>query len=146
MNNIIIAGRLTRDPELRATQSGVEVCNFSVAVDRRFKVDGERKADFFDCVAWRKTAAFVAKYFNKGDGITISGHMESREWTDKEGRKRISWELHCDDVEFALGRPRAADAGDGWSGGMEPPAGQYAPKEGEFAELSDDDYEKDLPF
>lgn len=105
MNKIILAGRMTRDPELKTTNTGTEVCNFSVAVDRRFAPKGEEKqADFINCTAWQKTAAFVDKYFKKGDGITIEGRLESRKYVDKDGNNRVAWDVICDNVEFPLGK------------------------------------------
>ena len=104
MNKIIVCGRLVRDAELKTTGSGTEVCNFTIAVDRRYSSGGEKIADFFDCVAWKQTGAFVNKYFHKGDGITVEGRMESRKYEDKQGNKRTAWEVVCDNVEFALGK------------------------------------------
>ena len=90
LNHITIMGRLTRDPESRATGAGTTVANFSVAVERDFSgQDGEKKTDFINCVAWRKTAEFVTKYFTKGSMIAVSGRLEMRDWTDKDGNKRV---------------------------------------------------------
>lgn len=95
LNHIVIMGRLTRDPELRRTGSGVAVASFRVAVDRDFapKDGGERKADFIDCVAWRQTGEFISKYFTKGRMIVVDGRLEMRDWTDKDGNKRTSAEI-----------------------------------------------------
>ena len=91
LNQIIIMGRLTRDPELRRTQSGTAVCSFSVAVDRDFKSQsGEKETDFIDVVAWRQTGEFVSKYFTKGRMIVVSGSLQSRKWQDRNGQNRIS--------------------------------------------------------
>ena len=101
LNVITIHGRLTRDPELRYTQSQVPVASFTVAVDRDFTSDsGERGVDFIDCVAWRATGEFVNKYFQKGSLIVVSGRLQSRKWTDKEGNKRVSWEINANNVYF----------------------------------------------
>ena len=97
MNNIIIKGRISKDIDLRATQTGKEVVNFSVAVNRRFDKDN---TDFFDVVAWGKTGVFVDKYFQKGQEIILEGSMQCRKWQDKEGNNRYSWELLADNVEF----------------------------------------------
>ena len=90
LNHITIMGRLTRDPELRRTGSGIAVASFTVAVDRDFggRDGGERETDFIDCVAWRQTGEFVSKYFTKGSMIVVSGRLQIRNWTDKEGGKR----------------------------------------------------------
>lgn len=105
MNKIIITGRLVREPELKTANSGTELCNFTVASDRRRKdPNGEKQADFFDCTAWGKTGVFVNTYFHKGDGITVEGRMESEKWTDRDSNKRISWRIQCDSVEFPISR------------------------------------------
>lgn len=101
MNKIVIIGRLTRDPELKSTNAGTSVCNFSVAVDRTYRdKEGNRPTDFFDISVFGATAEFVAKYFKKGSSIAISGAMESRKFVDKDGNNRIAWSLHADEVNF----------------------------------------------
>ena len=102
LNHITIMGRLTRDPELRSMQSGVSVASFTVACDRDFggRDGGERQTDFIDCVAWRSTGEFVSKYFHKGSMIVVSGRLQMRDWTDREGNKRTSAEVVCDNVYF----------------------------------------------
>ena len=101
LNHIVIQGRLTRDPELRRTQSNVPVASFTLAVDRDIKNDsGERGVDFIDCVAWRGTAEFVSKYFSKGSMAIVSGRLQLRDWTDKDGGKRRSAEVVADTVYF----------------------------------------------
>ena len=102
LNHITIMGRLTRDPELRRTGSGVAVASFRVAVDRDFapKDGGERKADFIDCVAWRQTGEFISKYFTKGRMIVVSGRLQIRSWTDKDGNKRRTAEVVADNCYF----------------------------------------------
>ena len=120
MNKITIQGRLTKDPEQKVGSSGAEYVKFTVAVDR--KRSKEKAVDFFDCTAFQRTGAFVAKYFAKGDGILVSGRMESDKFTDKEGMKRTTWGITAEDVEFPLGKgkagssstaPSEAAAGDG---------------------------------
>ena len=98
MNSITIKGRLTKDPELRNTQSGTAVCTVNVAVDRPYSKDKE--TDFFTVVFWRQTAEFVSKYFSKGQEILVQGEMQSRKYEDKEGNNRIAWEIKADRVEF----------------------------------------------
>ncbi len=101
LNKIILMGRLTRDPELRYTQSQVPVASFSLAVDRDFKEqDGQKKTDFIDIVAWRNTAEFVSKYFTKGRMAVVEGRLQIRDWTDRNGGKRRSAEVIADNVYF----------------------------------------------
>ena len=102
LNHIVIMGRLTRDPELRRTGSGVAVASFSLAIDRDFapKDGGERETDFIDCVAWQRTGEFVSKYFTKGRMAVVSGRLQIRSWTDKDGNKRRSAEVVADNVYF----------------------------------------------
>ena len=106
LNHITIMGRLTRDPELRTTQSGVSVTSFTVAVDRDFggRDGGERQTDFIDCVAWRQTGEFVSKYFHQGSMIVVSGRLQSRKWQDRDGNNRTSWEINADNVYFGESR------------------------------------------
>ena len=103
LNHITIRGRLTRDPELRRTGSGVAVASFTVAVDRDFggRDGGEKETDFIDCVAWRQTGEFVSKYFTKGRMIVVSGRLQIRSWTDKDGNKRRTAEVVADNCYFA---------------------------------------------
>ncbi|NBH77015.1 single-stranded DNA-binding protein [Clostridiaceae bacterium] len=102
MNSITIKGRLTKDPELRNTQSGTAVCTVNVAVDRPYSKDKE--TDFFTVVFWRQTAEFVSKYFVKGQEILVQGEMQSRKYEDKEGNNRVAWEVKADRVEFCGSR------------------------------------------
>ena len=103
LNQIVIMGRLGKDPELRRTQSGVAVATFHVAVDRDFKdkATGQRATDWITCVAWRSTAEFVEKYFAKGSQVLVAGRLQMRDWTDKDGNKRISAEVQAENVYFA---------------------------------------------
>lgn len=101
LNHIVIQGRLTREPELRKTPSNVSVASFTLAVDRDIKNDsGERGVDFIDCVAWRGTAEFINRYFSKGSMAIVSGRLQLRDWTDKEGTKRRKAEVVADSVYF----------------------------------------------
>lgn len=100
LNYIAIHGRLTANPELKQTQSGVSVCNFTVAVDRSYKNGEEKQTDFFTVVCWRGLADMVSKYFAKGKEILVSGEMQSRKWQDKDGNSRISWEIMANGVDF----------------------------------------------
>ena len=101
LNHIVVMGRLTRDPELRKTASGVSVASFSVAVDRDFsQQDGKKETDFLDVVAWRNTAEFAAKYFTKGRMAVVSGRLQIRNWEDKEGNKRRTAEILAENIYF----------------------------------------------
>ena len=101
LNKIFIMGRLTRDPELRRTQSGTAVTSFSLAVDRDYKSQsGEKETDFIDVVAWRSTAEFVSKYFTKGRMAVVEGRLQIRDWTDKDGNKH--WERNDQAVQRAI--------------------------------------------
>ena len=155
LNHIVIMGRLTRDPELRRTGSGVAVASFTLAVDRDFsnKESGERETDFIDCVAWRSTGEFVSKYFTKGSMAVVSGRLQIRSWTDKDGNKRRTAEVVADNVYF--GESKRRDGGDAprpAAPSASAPAhrGSYGgydnvPQGGSaFSELDDDD--GDLPF
>ena len=153
LNHIVLMGRLTRDPELRRTGSGVAVASFTLAVDRDFgsRDGGERETDFIDIVAWRNTAEFVSKYFAKGRMAVVSGRLQIRNWNDKDGNKRRTAEVVADNVYFGDSRR------DGASGGFEQSFNQAAPyggyqqapaaadmPESDFAMLEDDDSQ--LPF
>ncbi len=101
MNKVILVGRLTKDPEVRNTSSQVPFCNFTIAVDRRFKdQNGQRQADFINCVAWRQTATFISSYFRKGSRIGIVGSLQSRSYDDNNGQKRYVTEVVVEEAEF----------------------------------------------
>ena len=140
LNHITVMGRLTRDVELRHTNSGVAVASFTVAVDRDFggKDGGEKKTDFLDCVAWRQTGEFISKYFTKGRMIVVDGRLEMRDWTDKEGNKRRSAEINVANAYFGDSK-RDGDSTPSY-GGYATPAAPAS----DFAMLDDDDAQ--LPF
>ncbi len=117
LNHITIMGRLTRDPELRRTGSGIAVASFTVAVDRDFggRDGGEKETDFIDCVAWRQTGEFVSKYFTKGRMIVVSGRLQIRSWTDKDGNKRRTAEVVADNCYFGDSK-RDNDGGNTYGG------------------------------
>ena len=161
LNHITIMGRLTRDPELRRTGSGIAVASFTVAVDRDFggRDGGEKETDFIDCVAWRQTGEFVSKYFTKGRMIVVSGRLQIRSWTDKDGNKRRTAEVVADNCYFGDSK-RDSEGGSSYGGntyggnsygnygapsgnfgGYSAPAGTPA---SDFAMLDDDDAQ--LPF
>ena len=157
LNHIVLMGRLTRDPELRRTGSGIAVASFSLAVDRDYssKDSGERGVDFIDIVAWRSTGEFVSKYFTKGSMAVVSGRLQIRTWTDKEGNKRRSAEVVADNVYFGSSKRDGATGGNysEYGGGYSAPSGGYSaqssfsaptPAASEFSVIEEDD--SDLPF
>lgn len=99
-NKVILIGNLTSDPEVKQTQTGSSVCTFNIAVNRRFAKDGETSVDFITIVAWRERADFVGKFFKKGKPILIVGQLQSRTWADKDGLRRVTWEVIADEVSF----------------------------------------------
>lgn len=147
LNHIVLMGRLTRDPELRYTQSGTAVASFTIAVDRDFasKEGGERQTDFIDCVAWRQTGEFVSKYFAKGSMAVVSGRLQIRDWQDKEGNKRRSAEVITDNVYF--GESKHREGGDSGFRESAPAAGGFASRESKGSAFSEiDSGDGDLPF
>ena len=112
LNHVVLMGRLTRDPELRRTGSGIAVANFSIACDRDFsgKNGGEKETDFFDCTAWRNTGEFISKYFTKGRMIVVSGRLQTSSYTDKDGNKRRKVEVVADNAYFGDGKKDADTA------------------------------------
>lgn len=141
LNQITLMGRLTRDPELRRTQSGTAVASFSLAVDRDYsgKDGGEKETDFIDCVAWRSTAEFISKYFTKGRMAVVTGRLQIRPWTDKDGNKRRAAEVVVDSAYFGDSKRDGDTANSAYS----TPA--YAtPAANNFAVIEDDDAQ--LPF
>ena len=140
LNKIFIMGRMTRDPELRRTQTGTAVASFTLAVDRDFKdkATGERTTDFIDVVAWRQTGEFVSQYFTKGRMAVVEGRLQIREWTDKDGNKRRSAEVVADQVYFGDSKRDGDGANSSQAYGAPPAQGD------DFAELADDDDK--LPF
>lgn len=126
LNHIVIMGRLTRDPELRYTQSQTPVASFTLAVDRDYGGD-DKQTDFIDCVAWRQTGEFVSKYFSKGSMAVVSGSLQLRDWTDRDGNKRRNAEVNVEHIYF--GESKKAES---------------TQSQQDFQELSDDDGE--LPF
>lgn len=110
MNIVIMVGRLTKDPEIRYSQQGKAVCNFSIAVDRRIKREGDNNTDFFNCVAFGKTAEFVEKYFSTGKRIAIEGNIQNDSFLGRDGTKKTAVKIVCDNVEFADGKGEAKEA------------------------------------
>ena len=146
MNKVVLIGRLTRDPELRYTPSNVAVCRISLAVDRRFKSDNQQQtADFINCIAWRHTAEFISKYFEKGVRIAVFGRIETSTWEDQEGKKRYSTEVVIEEAEFADGKRSDTGFNDSPSGyGAGSGFNDTQPQQGGFFVLDEDD--GDIPF
>lgn len=143
LNHITIAGRLVRDPELRRTSAGVAVTTFAVAVERDYSTpNGERETDFIDVVAWRNTAEFVSKYFTKGRLAIVSGRLEIRPWTDKDGNKRRATEVIAESVYFGDSKRDGASTASGdYSATAPAPAQTTMPA---YSTISEDDSQ--LPF
>lgn len=137
LNKIIVMGRLTRDPELRRTGNGTAVASFTLAVDRDFadKQSGEKETDFLECVAWKQTGEFVSKYFSKGRMSVVSGRLQIRGWTDKDGNKRKTAEIVADNVYFGDSKTDNQQSDN---------APAFATPSSDFAML--DDADADLPF
>lgn len=152
MNQVVLMGRLTRDPELRYTQAGTAVASFTLAVDRGYasRENGERQTDFIDIVAWRNTGEFVSKYFVKGQMAAVTGRLQIRDWTDRDGNKRRSAEVVADNVYFTESKKSRESSGLGRSSyqpdsGNSYDVGYTEPVTGsDFAKLDEDDGE--LPF
>ena len=151
LNHIVLMGRLARDPELRRTQSGVSVTSFRLACDRDFKSQsGEKETDWIDVVAWRGTAEFVSKFFQKGRMAIVEGRLQTRDWTDKEGNKRTAVEIVAENVYFGDSKRDGAPGGSYDTPAYDAPAysspagGFAAPVGGGFTEIDEED--GDLPF
>lgn len=135
-NKVILIGNMTAAPELKKTPSGVSVTSFSIAVNRRFaKQDGQQYTDFINIVAWRQTAEFVTRYFNKGKPILICGQLQTRSWTDQNGQKHYATEVVADEAAFVENKGTSADAG--------APAPSYRGNDAGYEDLSGDE---ELPF
>lgn len=139
MNKVILMGRLTKDPELRYTNTNnTAVCSFTVAVNRRVKQGEERQADFISCQAWTKTAEFIQKYFTKGSPIAVVGRIQTRTWDDNEGKKHYVTEVVVDEVQFVDGAKKSENTG------APKPVSNSGSNQGDgFYPMDDDD---ELPF
>ena len=149
LNHITIMGRFVRDPELRRTGSGIAVASFTLAVDRDFKSSsgGDKEVDFIDCVAWRQAGEFVSKYFTRGRMAVVSGRLQIRSWTDKDGNKRRTAEVVADNVYFADSKSENAASGTQQSAPASYGTPAYSAPSypaSDFAMLEDDDAQ--LPF
>ena len=142
INSVVIMGRLTYDPELRSTQSGVSVVRITIACDRSYqKSNEERKADFIDVTAWRQTAEFISRYFHKGSMIAVQGSIQTDNYTDRDGNKRKSFQIVANNVSFCGSK---AESGVNTEHGEQPASGYSSADNSDFEEIVDDD--DDLPF
>lgn len=142
MNKVFLIGNLTRDPETRTTQGGVTVCNFSIAVNRRMKQDGQQETDFFNIVAWRQLGELCQKYLSKGKKCAVTGRIQTRSYEAKDGSKRTAWDIVAEEVEF-LSPVGQSTGHQGNAGGYTEAVSKTpdAPKEG-FTQVEDEE----LPF
>jgi single-strand DNA-binding protein len=145
LNKVILAGRLTADPELKKTQmNDTSVCSFTVAVNRRFAKQGEQaQTDFIDCVAWRQQAEFLSRYFRKGSSVCIIGSLQKRVWNDQQGNKRYSTEVIADEINFVDAKGEGPNRDFSGEAPVQTPAYSTAPAEMTQFEEADED---DLPF
>lgn len=154
LNTAIIMGRLTADPELRTTQSGLSVTSFTVAVDRNYKNGDERQTDFINVVAWRGTADFVSRYFKKGQMIAVQGSIQTRGYEDKNGNKRTAVEIVADNVSFCGSKAESGNAYGAPRQESAPAVSYQSANAGSFSVLPDDnqgfpfgaDDDEGLPF
>ena len=142
MNKIILKGRITRDPEVKTTQTGTPYCRLSIAVNRSYPREGEPEADFFNCVAWQKTADFLGKYFRKGQEMLLTGEMQSHEYTTREGANATAWEVQVREVEFSGSKSDNPSPATPYNAGSSP-AYSAPPASPNFQQIGTDE---DLPF
>lgn len=143
LNKVVLGGRMTADPELKQTPNGVYVCQFSIAINRKYQKDKEQQtADFINCVAWRNTAEFISKYFSKGSSICVTGSIQTRSWTDQQDNKRYATEVVIDEALFVDGKNSAQQAETNTPTDYIPEA-YTSPQAANFEEIQEDD---DLPF
>ncbi len=144
LNKVVLAGRLTADPELKQTTGGVYVCNFTLAINRRYSKDGQQEADFINCQAWRQTAEFINRYFRKGSSLCVSGSIQTRSWQDQNGQKRFATDVVADEAMFVDGKNDAQGTGT-YTGEQNPAPAFNATQAPNFTPISTD-AEFDLPF
>ena len=143
INNVVLMGRLVATPELRSTGTGVSVASFTIAVERAYAKAGEqRQADFIDCVAWRQTAEFITRYFQKGSMIAVTGNIQTRNYQDKHGNKRKAVEVVVDNASFCGSKAESGTTG-GYTAPAAPAPSFASASESDFEEITEDD---DLPF
>lgn len=149
-SRVLLGGRLTQDPELKTTPSGISVCSFTVAVNRRAGKDGDSKADFINCTAWRQTAEFISRYFKKASSIFVEGTLQQRSWETQDGQKRTVLEVQVDNAHFVDSKsemeertgfsPAAQSGGPAYVPDAYKATAESAPR---FEDVGDDDI---LPF
>ena len=149
LNKVVLAGRLTADPELKQTQSGISVTSFSIAVNRRFvsrnNEQSEQQTDFINIVAWRQTAEFISKYFKKGSAICLTGSIQTRTWQDNQGQKRYATEVVADEAMFVDSRNEGG-AGQGYTPDSYGTAPSYSSSPASAPNFEDHNTDDDLPF
>ena len=148
LNKVVLAGKLTADPELKQTQSGIAVVSFTLAVNRRYQsktADGAQaqQADFINVVAWRQTAEFISRYFRKGSSICVVGTIQNRSWTDQQGQKRYATDIIVDEAHFVDSKGEGPAIGGYTPDSYQTPGFASDAGAPRFEEMSNDD---DLPF
>ena len=144
-NKVILGGRLTAEPELKQTQTGIPVISFSVAINRRVGKNAEQKADFINCRAWRERAEFISRYFHKGSSISLVGTLQQNNWVDQQGAKHSTYEVVVDEVNFVDSASESRTTGGNFNPYAAPAEGGAAPAEdaSQFEQVENED---DLPF
>jgi len=149
LNKVVLAGRLTADPELKQTQSGISVISFSIAVNRRFvsrnNEQAEQQTDFINIVAWRQTAEFISKYFRKGSAICLTGSIQTRSWQDNQGQRRYATEVVADEAMFVDSRNENGSA-QGYTPDAYNAAPSYSSNAASAPNFEDHNTDDDLPF
>ena len=150
LNKVVLAGRLTGDPELKQTASGISVLSFTLAVNRRFATkageQGESQADFITVVAWRQTAEFIAKYFRKGSAICVTGSIQTRNWQDQQGNRRYATEVVADEAMFVDSRNESGMSQSSYTPDAYTQAPSYSSNPGSAPNFEDHNTDDDLPF
>ena len=150
LNKVVLAGRMTADPELKQTPSGVSVLSFSIAVNRNYvpkgSEQGERQADFINVVAWRQNAEFISKYFRKGSAICVTGSIQTRTWNDNNGNKRYATEVVADEAMFVESRNSDTSAAQSYTTDAYGSAPSYSSNAGTAPNFEDHNTDDDLPF
>ena len=150
LNKVVLTGRMTADPELKQTPSGVSVLSFSIAVNRNYvpkgSEQGERQADFINVVAWRQTAEFISKYFRKGSAICVTGSIQTRTWNDNNGNKRYATEVVADEAMFVESRNSDTSAAQSYTTDAYGSAPSYSSNAGTAPNFEDHNTDDDLPF